>query len=73
MRMLRQNGVIFFIDRPLEKLLPAKDRPLSNDRERLTQLYKERYDIYKASADVIIDADDTPVGTAKKIMGAFYK
>ena len=72
-RMLRQNGVIFFINRPLEKLLAAKDRPLSNDRERLAQLYKERYDIYRESADVIIDADDTPAGIAKKIIGAFYK
>ena len=71
--MLKQNGVIFFIDRPLEKLLPTIDRPLSSDREAMEKRYEERYEIYKKSADVIVDANDTPVNIAKKIMGAFYK
>lgn len=72
-KMLKQNGVIFFIDRPYDKLLPTVDRPLANDKEAIKKRYEERYDLYRASADFIIDANDTPVGVSRKITGAFYK
>ena len=72
-RMLKQNGVIFFIDRPLEKLVPTIDRPLASDLEAIAKRYNERYDIYLKTADEVIDADDTPVSVAKKITGVFYK
>ena len=72
-RMLKQNGIIFFIDRPYEKLVPTVDRPLASDLEAIKKRYEERYDVYVESADVVIDADDTPVNIAKKITGAFYK
>lgn len=72
-RMLKQNGVLFFIDRPCEKLVPTVDRPLSSNLESIRKRYEERYDLYVESADVIIDADDTPINIAKKITGAFYK
>ena len=72
-RMLKQNGVIFFIDRPLEKLVPTIDRPLASDLEAIAKRYNERYDIYRKTADEVIDADDTPVSVAKKITGVFYK
>ncbi len=72
-RILKQNGVLFFIDRPYEKLVPTIDRPLSSSVDAIKKRYDERYNIYLNSADVIIDADDTPINIAKKIMGAFYK
>ena len=72
-RMLKQNGVLFFIDRPPEKLLPTSYRPLASDMEAIKKRYEERYATYLASADTVIDADDTPVNVAKKITGAFYK
>ena len=72
-RMLKQNGVLFFIDRPYEKLVPTIDRPLSSDLESIKKRYYERYDLYVESADVVIDADDTPINIAKKITGVFYK
>lgn len=71
--MLKQNGVLFFIDRPCEKLIPTHDRPLASDVEAIKKRYAERYQIYLDAADVVIDADDTPVNIAKKITGAFYK
>jgi shikimate dehydrogenase len=71
--MLRQNGVIFFIDRPYEKLIPTSNRPLARDLEAIKQRYDERYDLYRAAADFVIDADDTPHNVAKKITGVFYK
>ena len=72
-KKLKQNGVLFFIDRPCEKLVPTLDRPLAQDVEAIKKRYHERYDTYVKSSDVVIDADDTPVNVAKKIMGAFYK
>ena len=72
-KMLKQNGVLFFIDRPPEKLVPTIDRPLASDIDAIKKRYDERYAIYRAAADVVIDADDTPVNVTKKIMGVFYK
>ena len=71
--MLRQNGVIFFIDRPCEKLIPTEDRPLAKDIESIKKRYDERYSLYCDAADFVIDADDTPHNVAKKIIGVFYK
>lgn len=72
-KMLKQNGMIFFIDRPYEKLLPSIDRPLSSSVEAVKERYNERYDLYRTAADVVIDANDMPFNTARKITGAFYK
>lgn len=56
--LLRGNGKIYFLDRPLENLLVTDDRPLSNDRQKLERLYNERYDIYLCSADKSISCVD---------------
>lgn len=65
---LRQNGKVFFLDRPLEDILPTDDRPLSRDREALQKRYNERYGIYKAAADEIISVDGSIDDTVRKIM-----
>lgn len=70
-KALKQNGRVYFIDRPLEDLVPTDSRPLSSDRASIEKRYAERYDIYKASADVIIDADCDAVSVAEKIMEDF--
>jgi shikimate dehydrogenase len=72
-KALKQNGVLFFIDRPCEKLVPTHDRPLASDAEAIRKRYAERYGIYLGAADAVIDANDTPVNVAKKITGVFYK
>lgn len=55
--LLKENGTVIFIDRPLEKLITTDDRPLSSNRELLTKRYNERYDIYCSSADFIVNSD----------------
>lgn len=55
--LLRQNGKIYFLDRPKDKLLVTDDRPLSNDRQKLEKLYDERYDLYCKAADFIVKCD----------------
>lgn len=54
--LLKENGIIVFIDRPIDDIAVTSDRPLSSSRELLEKRYKERYDIYKSAADVKIRA-----------------
>lgn len=67
---LKENGRIFFIDRPLERLIPTADRPLSSSADAVKQRYCERYELYKSSADHIIDADTIPQKVAERIREA---
>lgn len=52
--LLRENGTILFLDRPLEELVATNDRPLSNTAEAVKKRYEERYEIYKESADITL-------------------
>ena len=58
---LRQNGMIFFLNRPLEDIIPTDDRPLSSNFEALKKRFEERYEIYLSSADkeIYVDGDVT--------------
>ncbi len=51
-RRLKQNGLLLFLDRPLDELVATADRPLSSDRAMLEQRYRERYEKYRAAADL---------------------
>ncbi len=64
---LRENGRLFFIDRPLKCLVPTKSRPLSSDRASIEKRYFERYEIYRAAADECISADCDAEEVAEKI------
>ena len=67
-RALRQNGVIFFLNRPLDDIMPTADRPLSSDREALEKRFNERYDKYKSACDFEIISDTTAEMAVNKIM-----
>lgn len=66
-RYLKQNGVLVFLDRALENLISTEDRPLSSSPEALKKRYEERYELYKAAADIIIDANSSPADEAETI------
>ena len=70
-RLLSQNGRIYFIDRPLSSLLATGDRPLSSSREALKQRYNERYDIYKSSCHYHLKASDSIEENVQKIIEEF--
>ena len=63
---LKGNGKLYFIDRPLDSLIPTEDRPTASDKEKIEARYKERYGIYTAAADVVI----TDVESAEAVMNA---
>ena len=69
--LLRGNGKIFFLDRPVEQLLPTEDRPLSSSKEAILQRYKERYPIYTATSDVVIENACTAEAAAERVKRSF--
>lgn len=71
--MLKQNGMVFFIDRPLEFLETTPDRPLSSNREMLEKRYNERYDKYVSSADKIIKASEDLEDNINLIKEGFFE
>ena len=70
-RNLSKNGKIYFIDRPLEDIVPTSDRPTASTFEAVKKRYEERYPIYKKSADVIIEAKENADIVSEKIKEDF--
>lgn len=64
---LRRNGLLVFLDRPIEQLTATVNRPLASDREALRRRYEERYALYRAAADVYIKNDGSPEEAADQI------
>lgn len=67
-RYLKQNGKLFFLDAPLSRLQATEDRPLSDTTDKLANLYAQRIDIYRATADAIVPAMETPAEEAHYIL-----
>ncbi len=65
---LKQNGMLFFIDRPLELLIATDDRPLSASADALARRYAERYPIYLSVADKIIDGSGVADSVAASVI-----
>ena len=61
-RLLRQNGKLFFLDADLNRLQATASRPLSDTPEKLQKLYEERIGIYRSTAHVSVP----DLGTAEK-------
>lgn len=70
LRRLRQNGRLILLDRPLEALLPAPERPLGDTAEKLAALYAARAPLYTAAAELRIDNSGTPEQAAAAILNA---
>ena len=56
---LRQNGVILFLDRPVEALTVGGGRPLSSSADALRAMEAERRPLYLAAADAVIPNNNT--------------
>ena len=70
----QKGGLIVFLDAPLaalqERLKNDKRRPLLQvpDRERvIRELYEKRIPLYRAAADVTVDAGAPPVTVARRV------
>ncbi len=70
---LRANGLVMFLDRPLDQLITTADRPLSGTADKLRQRYEERYDIYCATADVTIACEQNIEANLRQLEKRFLK
>jgi len=69
---LKRNGIIFFIDRPVENIekdVEISTRPLLKDGPgKLYELLQERYELYKKYCDFHVINDGTLEEVVEKIM-----
>ncbi|MGB4985343.1 MAG: shikimate kinase [Erysipelotrichaceae bacterium] len=68
---LSYNSFIIFIDRPLSLLKSDNDHPLSNNINKLNQLYEQRLPLYQQYSNCIIKNDQTIENTIEKIKEAY--
>ncbi len=68
---LKQNGRVYFIDRPPQLLTPTPDRPLASSKEAINELYQKRHKTYIFSADVTVSGNLTAEDFANKIREDF--
>ena len=71
-KRLSRNGKLYFLDRPIEKILPTPDRPLSMDRAALQKRYDERYPRYLAVANCHIQTNEKIDDTVTRIKEDFF-
>ena len=68
-RALKRNGTLIFLDRSLQNLTAAKDRPLSDSAEKLKNLYETRLPIYRKTADFTADSNVSVTEVADTVTG----
>ena len=72
-RALRQNGLVLFIDRPLEALTVGGGRPLSSSPEALRKMEAERWPLYERAADAAVPNDGTVEQAAARALETLNK
>ena len=65
---LKKNGIVVFLKRDVETILPDANRPLADTVEKIQKLYKERLPIYEDAADLTVLMEETPQETAKQVL-----
>ena len=70
-RALHQNGVIVYIDRPLNALALGNGRPLSQSADAAAKLYETRAPLYEAACDALIENTGTVDEAARAVKEKF--
>jgi len=69
---LKRKGLVFFINRPIDDIvndIDISNRPLlANDVNRIYQLFRERYELYKKYSDFEVKSQNEIMDTVKKII-----
>lgn len=68
---LKNNSIIIFIDRDIDKLFVSSDRPLSSIMGTLEKLYNERIDLYLKYSDVQLTNNSLLEEVADQIMEVY--
>lgn len=67
-RALRENGVIYYIDRRISLIVPDDSRPLSSDTDALKARFAERRAIYEKTCNYRVINNISPEETVRRIM-----
>jgi len=70
-RALKQNGLVFFNNRDVNKLIPTDNRPTALSKEAILKRFEERYQTYKSTADYVISNNKSAEDVANKILEVF--
>ena len=70
--LLRMNCVVVHLTRPIEAL-PMDGRPLSQGREALARLWRERAGLYAAAADAQVENGATAEACAREVEEAYHE
>ncbi len=71
MQLLRQNSLLIWLDRPLDKLAISAARPLSPNARANEQLYQQRAPLYQLYADLRLPNEQSAAAAAEKIAAYF--
>ena len=71
--MLKENGMVVFIDRKIEKMVINNKRPLAKNKEEVKELLLERYDSYVNNSDFKINNNGSKKRAVIHIVEAFYE
>ena len=73
MDFLHLNGITIFIDRDIDKLISSDpNRPLSNSKQALQQMHKERYPLYQKYAAYVAVNNANVEETVDDIVNAYH-
>ena len=70
---LKENGMVIFIDRKIEKMIINNKRPLSKSKEDIIKLYNERYKLYLKHSDKRITNNGSKKRAVIYMVEAFYE
>lgn len=64
---LKANGRVYYLNRPIDRLLTSPDRPLSSSKEAIAGLYRARKNLYENAADMTV-VNDTDLNAVAEII-----
>lgn len=73
MELLRQNGRVYYINRPFGELSAGGGRPLSKTPEQLLRLFEERKPLYEKYCDSVINSGASAEETAAALLEDFFR
>lgn len=66
--LLKQNGILIFLDRDIDKLQADQNRPLASSINKIKELYAQRYSLYCDYADITVKNNGRIDETVKNIL-----
>ena len=69
---LKQNGILFYIERDIEAICCGEGRPLSKSKEDIIQLYKERKHLYENAYDMKVNNNTNVQEVARVVNEQFH-